>query len=652
MDARSEDSTKDMRTSETDTDVIEYLAFISYRHSDNLEMDRKWASWLHTQLEAYEIPAELVGTTNVRGDAIPEQIYPVFRDETSLAADSNLERSISQALDRSRTLLVLCSPGAAESRYVGEEILHFKRMNRSDHILAVVIDGEPNDLIAESRGAEQCFPDALRFHLNEKGQLDPDSPSEPIAADFRLPDGSQGYTNPDTYRHELEKNGVSSREARKRAAEYETRMNMSRLKIISGILGVPLERLSERDKLYQLAKARLAAKRFRLIASVMALLAISAVTAGIYAYNHFQRAESSLQDLRNNLGFMNVDLRMLLTNYVPNEQRKPIIDHIDRVVESLLEHGDLSEEDQRQLAISLKHKANERTVSDPEQALELFTKSMQIQQSLVKARPQEVHRQHDLSVVLIDLGDFYLDRSQLIRAMTYYQEATSIRQKLLTQEPANDFWKREYSTSLNRMAIIHQKQGEYDVAITKLTISLSAAEKNFAAEPTRLQYIRDLYIVWNLIGNTYLEAENFTQAESAFQKGIQVNRQAYDYDPDNINLKRDLSVSYTNLGEILLKMNQETDAIQSFENGLMLAKELHRINPGHPLLTTDLAGNYIGLAVALEKTDPNAAMVYYLTARNTLEGVIRNGVLDDDRRDFPEIITHGIRRLEGEETEK
>ena len=34
----------------------EYLAFISYRHADNTEEDQQWATWLHQQLEVYDVP--------------------------------------------------------------------------------------------------------------------------------------------------------------------------------------------------------------------------------------------------------------------------------------------------------------------------------------------------------------------------------------------------------------------------------------------------------------------------------------------------------------------------------------------------------------------------------------------------------------------
>ena len=58
-----------------------YAVFLSYRHADNKEQGRQWATWLHQVLEGYEIPADLIGTKNNKGDTIPASLYPVFRDE-------------------------------------------------------------------------------------------------------------------------------------------------------------------------------------------------------------------------------------------------------------------------------------------------------------------------------------------------------------------------------------------------------------------------------------------------------------------------------------------------------------------------------------------------------------------------------------------
>jgi hypothetical protein len=48
------------------TPLRRYAVFISYRHADNKDLGRKWANWLHEGLEHYEIPADLIGTTDLR----------------------------------------------------------------------------------------------------------------------------------------------------------------------------------------------------------------------------------------------------------------------------------------------------------------------------------------------------------------------------------------------------------------------------------------------------------------------------------------------------------------------------------------------------------------------------------------------------------
>ena len=78
----------------------------------------------------------------IRGEKIPRHIYPIFRDEEELPANANLEESIAEALDKTRNLIVLCSPRSVASPYVAEEIDYFKKLGRSDRIVAVLIDGE------------------------------------------------------------------------------------------------------------------------------------------------------------------------------------------------------------------------------------------------------------------------------------------------------------------------------------------------------------------------------------------------------------------------------------------------------------------------------------------------------------------------------
>jgi hypothetical protein len=195
-----------------------YWAFISYSHAD-----AKWGDWLHAALETYRVPARLVRNARPEG-AVPKRVFPVFRDREELASSSSLGENIENALRLSRALVVICSPRAAASRWVNEEIKLYKSMGREGRVFCLIVDGEPY-APAES-GLLECFPKAVLVRLNEKGELS-DEPAEPIAADTR--EGKDGKRN-------------------------------ALLKLIAGIVGVPYDQLRQRERQRQLhRRIRLAA---------------------------------------------------------------------------------------------------------------------------------------------------------------------------------------------------------------------------------------------------------------------------------------------------------------------------------------------------------------------------------------------------------
>ena len=100
-------------------DAPKYRAFISYSHRDS-----RWASWLHSSLERYRPPKALVGTVTARGE-VPRRLAPIFRDRDELASATDLGTLINAALEGSACQIVLCSPPAAKSKWVNEEILAF-----------------------------------------------------------------------------------------------------------------------------------------------------------------------------------------------------------------------------------------------------------------------------------------------------------------------------------------------------------------------------------------------------------------------------------------------------------------------------------------------------------------------------------------------
>lgn len=146
-----------------------YWAFISYSSKD-----KKWGQWLHKRLENYPIPREFQGTVIFDGAVLGKNLRPIFRDRDELAGSAELGPAILKALEHSRYLIVLCSKNSAKSQWVNKEIEDFKQIGGEKHILALIVDGEPNATAnPDICDTEECFPPALRY------------PLEPLAGDLR-----------------------------------------------------------------------------------------------------------------------------------------------------------------------------------------------------------------------------------------------------------------------------------------------------------------------------------------------------------------------------------------------------------------------------------------------------------------------------------
>ena len=231
---------------------FKYWAFISYSHHD-----RRWGDWLHWSLETYRVPRVLVGKPSADG-VVPARVFPIFRDREELAASADLGANINEALTQSRYLVVICSPRAAKSQWVNEEILAFKRLGREDRLLALIVEGEPNasDGKIGFSSDDECFPEALRFRLGADGQLS-HARAEPIAADVR--ERRDGKTN-------------------------------AKLKLLARLLSVGFDELRQREHHRQ--KRRLLA-----IGGILALGLLIVSGLALYAFRQRSIANQSLADV-------------------------------------------------------------------------------------------------------------------------------------------------------------------------------------------------------------------------------------------------------------------------------------------------------------------------------------------------------------------
>lgn len=123
-----------------------YDAFISYSRRD-----KTFAAMLEKALNAYVPP---------RGLELPSRHLEAFRDESDLTGVEYHE-AIQTHLERASKLIVICSPHARASEYVGEEIRRFVEAKGAANVIPVLLSGRPNNEVSPGKEAEMAFPQAL-----------------------------------------------------------------------------------------------------------------------------------------------------------------------------------------------------------------------------------------------------------------------------------------------------------------------------------------------------------------------------------------------------------------------------------------------------------------------------------------------------------
>lgn len=118
-----------------------YYAFISYSHKDET-----WAKWIQEAIEHYRLPAIIRKEAQKQ---LPKKIAPVFRDATDLGVDVLVD-GLHEELEKSRFLIVVCSPNSAKpnaegKHFVDEEVSHFCELGRAKQIIPVIIEGTPEE---------------------------------------------------------------------------------------------------------------------------------------------------------------------------------------------------------------------------------------------------------------------------------------------------------------------------------------------------------------------------------------------------------------------------------------------------------------------------------------------------------------------------
>lgn len=350
-----------------------YRAFISYSHAD-----AAFAHWLHRKLERHALPAA--------GGQAPDTLRPIFIDRAELVAGSDLTAQVRDAIGRSQALVVVCSPAAATSRWVAQEIALFRELHPERPILAALHSGEP----------DEAFPLPLRERDGRE--------IEPLAADFRqIGDGKR----------------------------------LGLIKLVAGLAQVPLDRLIQRDAQRRQRRVIAITAFAATIILVLSALLIAAVRARAEAERRREQTEGMVE-------FMLTDLRQKLKGV----GRLDIMSGVnERAMQHYAAETDLSrlpsDSLERRSRLLSAMGEDDLAAGNAARASVEFSEAYRITADLLHRAPQDPDRIFNHAQNEFWLGAVAQLRNDLPNTRRHYAAYRRLAGQLVAIDPANPRWQRE-----------------------------------------------------------------------------------------------------------------------------------------------------------------------------------------------------------------
>lgn len=404
-----------------------YAAFLSYSHHDRAAARRVQAA-----VEAYRVPESLVGTPGAHGP-VPPRLRPVFRDEADLAASGDLSASVAQALDQSDALVVLCSPAAAQSAWVAEEVRRFKARAGPARVFALVIAGTP--FAADGRlgdPAQECLPLPLRRVVTPAGEVT-QAHAEPLVADIHAAGGA----------------------------------HHARLRLMAGLLGVPADSLVHREH----------GRRTRRLLGLAAALALALALTGALALMAVRGRDAAREEraqAERLISFMLGDLRGRL-------ETVGRLDLMDAVALQTLRYYERQDSTsfgadslaQRAQALRLLGELR-MTRGDLPAAQRAFAEAAATTGELVTRAPGDGQRLFDHAQSEFWLGNVAFERGNLAEAETHFRAYAQASQQLVALDPERADWRAELGHGRVNLGAVAMRRRDWDAAATLFEAAVPA----------------------------------------------------------------------------------------------------------------------------------------------------------------------------------
>jgi hypothetical protein len=496
-------------------DGVRYRAFLSYCHRD-----AAFARRLHARLEGYAVPRRLVGRDTPRGP-VPARLTPIFRDREELPAADDLSTEVRAALAASGALIVICSPGAAASPWVAREIETFRALHPDRPVLAALAEAEPGE----------AFPAVLSA-----------AGVEPLAADFRKTGDGTG---------------------------------LGFLKLVSGIIGVGLDELIQRD-----AQRRLRAVTAVTVGAVAVMLAMGGLA--VFAFEARVEADRRRADAEGLVEFMLTDLRGKLKGV----GRLDIMDAVNTRVLAHYERQDLrrlrADELQRRADLWMKIGEDHLSKGDPGAALTEFLEARRTTAAQLAVEPNDPERLFSQAQAEFWVAQAQRRSGRLADAESGFRRYAALAQRLLELQPNNPDWLMEASYAESNLGVLRLRDRNDPAGAQRLfKAALTRNRAAVALRPDERDYRWDLADAYAWLADSQRAQGDFAAARTSRQAQIEILQQLLSKDSRDAEVTGALLGAELGLAQVDLESGLPRLAIDRLIPALAQAERLAAADPSN-----------------------------------------------------------------------
>jgi tetratricopeptide (TPR) repeat protein len=201
-------------------------------------------------------------------------------------------------------------------------------------------------------------------------------------------------------------------------------------------------------------------------------------------------------------------------------------------------------------------------------------------------------QERQLSQLLNRAGTELMRRGRSAEALPLLNEARELDEKAVQQEPSRADYLRDLSVSYNNLGDLQRALGHGEAARQFFEKSLNIRERLVQQEPSRAAYLRDLSVSYNKLGDLQSALGHGEAARQFFEKDLDIVERLVQQEPSRVDYLRDLSISYERLGDLQRTLGHGESARQFFEKSLDIAERLVQQEPSRTDYLRDLSVSY------------------------------------------------------------